>query len=1125
VPYDNSYQGCYAHNNGATTPCLDSQLFEVTLRDLTFRDSLYWLEGPYCVVEDISDPFGHPIPALADPDSFQYTRAKREFKAVMAYYHVDLAARRILELGYDIPDTCELKQLRVDPEGKNEDKSSFDFVYNCIKLGVFNGIPSGAEDADVIWHEYAHAIQRNFGSKVKYIFKDGEIPIMVAQRAVEEGCSDYWATSYKRSLYPNYWDTLFLWNGSGREDHVRVIGQNKVYPTDYSFDTNDIQTPYDNSLILSSALMKIWEDLGRDTTDMLFLEMHYIWGKTPTLLFAAAAFMQADIHLYEGVHLCQIYERFREHGLADSSVFSRTLSEDTLISTPTTIMGTLVIDSGVVLTINTTVYCAPNTKIIVKPTAKLIIDGGTLTSACDGYLWEGIVVMGDDNAPQIDSLQGVVELKNGAEIRDAVCGIRVESGGIIYAEDDAHFINNKQSVYFSPYINYSNGVIYFNRSYFKNCVFEINQPLSPMGYQETMVELQGVNGIKFTNCKFLSNMLLVPEPSLSIAPIGIYANNSNIIIGESSVTFMQGSGCEFSRLYYAIWLQNSNALSIYASNFNNNHIGIMAVGSNRLTVENSQFDVFSQVFSFTVGIYLMGTPFYRIENNNFAELGLQPLGSGKGTAIITYNTGAVNNFIKNNSFNNLCTACLAIGDNGNGTTDENSQGLVYQCNNFMYNGGTDMAIEENSSIRFIQSGEKSPWATGNVFLQTNFSNITNKGSAFTYLYWVDNASHNPYNWQGKVNRLSVREFHCSSIGYGGEDYYTTLPEEYLVSLNSSYITAAGIYDTKKDDNDDDIIVIDWNSPTVQAIVEQLEMTVTGNDFIITINGELPVTDLEKQIVLYYELTNLKQYMDNICYTALDLLASDTAGLDMAQYRTWIGRFNTIESEYLLIETYISLGEFEEAEEILEAMPAKFSELDLESYENYWDYFQVAQEIYALDLEEDEEFPSHLITELVRLSSNDDFVAIKAYSLGEMVVVNWSDYYSYTFAVHSACVCSYDNSSSIMQNGSEYNNTLDIKGQDNQNAKTADDPLNIPQSAEKKGEITVKPNPTTGKLHITCAETLHATSVQIFDVVGKQYSVGAKYVLPNEEIEIDISHLANGLYFLKVNGKVFKVVKQ
>ncbi|MCL2130877.1 MAG: T9SS type A sorting domain-containing protein [Lentimicrobiaceae bacterium] len=71
-----------------------------------------------------------------------------------------------------------------------------------------------------------------------------------------------------------------------------------------------------------------------------------------------------------------------------------------------------------------------------------------------------------------------------------------------------------------------------------------------------------------------------------------------------------------------------------------------------------------------------------------------------------------------------------------------------------------------------------------------------------------------------------------------------------------------------------------------------------------------------------------------------------------------------------------------------------------------------------------------------------------------------------------------------------------------------------------------PNPTTGKFSVFSSQFSEMGGVvEIYDVVGKQYSVGAKHVLPNEEIEIDISHLANGLYFLKIDGKTVKVVKQ
>ncbi|MCL2131440.1 MAG: C25 family cysteine peptidase [Lentimicrobiaceae bacterium] len=71
-----------------------------------------------------------------------------------------------------------------------------------------------------------------------------------------------------------------------------------------------------------------------------------------------------------------------------------------------------------------------------------------------------------------------------------------------------------------------------------------------------------------------------------------------------------------------------------------------------------------------------------------------------------------------------------------------------------------------------------------------------------------------------------------------------------------------------------------------------------------------------------------------------------------------------------------------------------------------------------------------------------------------------------------------------------------------------------------------PNPTTGKFSVFSFQFSEMSGeVEIYDVVGRKYNVGAKHILPNEEIEIDISHLANGLYFLKIDGKTVKVVKQ
>ncbi|MCL2131424.1 MAG: T9SS type A sorting domain-containing protein, partial [Lentimicrobiaceae bacterium] len=72
-------------------------------------------------------------------------------------------------------------------------------------------------------------------------------------------------------------------------------------------------------------------------------------------------------------------------------------------------------------------------------------------------------------------------------------------------------------------------------------------------------------------------------------------------------------------------------------------------------------------------------------------------------------------------------------------------------------------------------------------------------------------------------------------------------------------------------------------------------------------------------------------------------------------------------------------------------------------------------------------------------------------------------------------------------------------------------------------LRIFPNPTDGKLIIESGE-LEIESVEIFDVVGCLVFMSA--VSPQSpETTIDISHLATGMYFLKIDNKVIKIVKQ
>ena len=135
---------------------------------------------------------------------------------------------------------------------------------------------------------------------------------------------------------------------------------------------------------------------------------------------------------------------------------------------------TVIVDSGVTMTVTCRVEMIPSAKIIVRPGGKLIVDGGTLTSACPNELWQGIEVVGDRTKRQLAQYQGTVELRNGATIENAHCGIHTgyhgdaayaTTGGIIKA-DSAFFINNRRAVAFMSYTNHSlTGVITDNVSH------------------------------------------------------------------------------------------------------------------------------------------------------------------------------------------------------------------------------------------------------------------------------------------------------------------------------------------------------------------------------------------------------------------------------------------------------------------------------------------------------------------------------------------------------------------------------------------------------------------------------------------------------------------------------------
>ncbi|MFY9419206.1 MAG: hypothetical protein WAP17_09020, partial [Bacteroidales bacterium] len=263
----------------------------------------------------------------------------------------------------------------------------------------------------------------------------------------------------------------------------------------------------------------------------------------------------------------------------------------------------LIITNNSELTINNSeLQFAKAKKIIVEPGSKLILNNTKVTNLeqC-GIMWEGIEVWGNKDLPQYpQSNQGVVELKNGATIKNARCAITTcqkdtvgnilwnYTGGIIHAKD-AHFINNRKAIEFLSYHNIlPNGREIDNSSYFNNCNFETNAQLSDPGtLPETFVSLNDVKGVKFLGCTFQN-----------IAPTGVYStihrgNGITSIDANYEVKPLclspyiypctEYQPNTFKNLYYGIYASNTNpaiTLTINGNNFDNNHRSIFLKGIN-----------------------------------------------------------------------------------------------------------------------------------------------------------------------------------------------------------------------------------------------------------------------------------------------------------------------------------------------------------------------------------------------------------------------------------------------------------------------------------------------------------------------------------------------------------------
>lgn len=293
-----NYGTPYVDNNDNDITVLNNQRDSVTLK-LTYNNNLFTLENPYVKITEHSNP--NTTPTTSSTNTFLFTRSQYQFEDVNAFYHITEYQYYLQSLGFN---NLVNYQIHVDAHALNgQDNSNFYPLSNPPRLNFGEGGVDDAEDADVVLHEYTHAIQYSAAPNTN----------MGNERlALDEANGDYVASSYSKAINPFNWEKVFTWDGHNEYWAGRMTTSNKTYPNDL------VSNLYIDAPIWSSTIMQINNDIGRLKTDKILFQSIYNYASNMSMADAAKLYLQADTLLYNGANYNPICNRFFNRGLINT---------------------------------------------------------------------------------------------------------------------------------------------------------------------------------------------------------------------------------------------------------------------------------------------------------------------------------------------------------------------------------------------------------------------------------------------------------------------------------------------------------------------------------------------------------------------------------------------------------------------------------------------------------------------------------------------------------------------------------------------------------------------------------------------------------------------------------------
>ena len=268
---------------------------------LTNLDGSGFLRGDWAnVVSETGNP------AFSPTNTFTYDRHDDGFEQVMAYYWITEAQNYIQRLGFGSgtfrPINNESQDVRINQLGI-DNSFSWD-KKDLLRFG--KGGVDDAEDAEVILHEYGHAIQDSqqtpfgFGASIE-------------AGSIGEGFADYWAVTVSNLVAPTPdapcvadWDSVSY---TSTVPHcLRRVDTNLRYPQDLN------GRVHHDGMIWSRALWDIRNALGHTTADTIILEAQFGLAN-PTMPQLAARTVDTARRVYGNSAAVKVRAAFVARGI------------------------------------------------------------------------------------------------------------------------------------------------------------------------------------------------------------------------------------------------------------------------------------------------------------------------------------------------------------------------------------------------------------------------------------------------------------------------------------------------------------------------------------------------------------------------------------------------------------------------------------------------------------------------------------------------------------------------------------------------------------------------------------------------------------------------------------------